>query len=880
MRVEHFNGMFQKKKWENWYNNSSKQEDIIDIKVLIVLFIIAMIGSMFKIELVFGITFDLTSVFFMLIFLMFGQKKTIIVIAITGVFNIFLLGEKYIFLIHIIEIITINILSKKYQKLSVIIAGVIFWGLIGIPVLTIMYLVASNTEFNGYYLFDMIFIVINCIFNIYIAEVTYIYIIKKCILKKNISITFRHIILHIITAAILIPFMLNIFTDILKTNEYISNNVYTYSSDTFNHISDEVRTWGGEKIVNLQLLGIVESLKLEDFIKEYSKNKDFNISVINNTGIEILTVKNYDRGIGDFSDYENIEVYNGDLSKMVPVSNSKIIETNWMDGFFLFKKEIEGTGLLVNIEVPISTYKDSILQEYSSQFEFLMLFVFFIGFIVMVLNKVIFNDLTKLAINTENYKSFLNDENISEWPFTDILEIRYLVDNIKKMINELKQSFKELKNSEEMLYELAYYDTLTNLPNRLFFRKTLDELVEKLDNSKKAGIIFLDLNRFKVINDSLGHDTGDKLLKEVARRLNTLKNEKIEVFRLGGDEFVILAKVDSKSEIEEIGAKILLKFEENYILDDLVLSISCSVGASIYPDDSKNINSILQYADISMYKAKDSESGRIQLFDSEIREFVLEKLVIEKEIFNALEKGEFTLYYQPKYSSETEEIASLEALIRWSSEKLGVVSPDKFISIAEESDLIFKIDKWVIVNVCKQNKKLQDAGYEKIPIAVNISAKHFATEEIEKIIIDALEISGLEAKYLIVEITEGVLIENFQIVEKIIRNLNKIGVSISIDDFGTGYSSFNQLMKLPINEVKIDRAFVQNINKEPRKASIVKSMIELAHKLDLNVVAEGVETIEEKEFLQKFKCDQLQGYLFKRPIAIDELKKFIDKRGK
>ncbi|MGL4762305.1 MAG: putative bifunctional diguanylate cyclase/phosphodiesterase [Sarcina sp.] len=882
MNLEYFNRRFQgirsqAMKASNKSNiNNCDKNSLMNFKFFIILFILAILTDIYKIELIFGISFSLASVFFILILLIIGRKKAIISVFIIGTFSIVFLGGKYIFFIHIAEILAIDVLKKKYENLSVILVAIIFWGLIGIPILGITYLIASNKMFNEYYLFDMIFIVINCLFNVYVAEIIYIYVIKKCILKEKINITFRQVILHIIIATILIPFILNIFTDIFKTNEHILQNVYTSANDTFEHISDELELWDNEEITNLKLSGIIEEFWLEEVVKSYSKNKPFNISILTQSNIKILDVKNHKRSIKNYKEYENIEVYNENLHKLVPRSSSKVIETNWIEGFFVFKEDTEKTKLTVIIEIPISIYKDKILKEYGNQFKFLIFFMIFICCIVVVLNKVIFSNLTKLAINTENYKSFLYKDSKENWPVTDILEIRYLGDNIKKMINELKQNFKEIKSSEERLYELAYYDTLTKLPNRLLFRKQLDESIGKLTKKEKICIVFLDLNRFKVINDSLGHDIGDKLLGEVAARLNELKSENIGIFRLGGDEFVIVAKIKSNTEIEKIGEDILNKFEKNFILNELILNISCSAGASIYPDDSENINTILQYADIAMYKAKEDERGKIQLFDSKLKEVVLEKLVIEKEIFNALEKEEFRLYYQPKYSPYTQEVMSLEALIRWSNKSLGVVSPGKFISIAEESDLIFKIDKWVIKNACNENKKLQDLGYKKVPVAVNISAKYFATEEMEKIVIEALKSSGLEAKYLIIEITEGVFIENFQVVANIIKNLNEIGVAISIDDFGTGYSSFNQLMKLPINEVKIDRAFVMEIDKEERKASIVRSMIELAHRLQLNVVAEGVENEREKECLKELGCDELQGYLFTRPVEIEGLKKILE----
>ena len=844
------------------------------------LVLLAVILKLFKLEIFFGISIDLSNIALILLLMIFGKNRAVLVALGVSITSILFFDGRYIDLMYVLEIYVLAIIAKKYRKLSIIICDLQFWIFIGMPIFYILGWWTNSKLLNDYYYFQLVFIFLNGIFNSFISELIYVYYVRDKIKNRRTSLTFRMILLHILTGAILIPFLTNIFVDIIKTNDYLSNNVDTYAKEVFHYISDDINSLDDRGRINLQLSSMIETGKLAKSIKIHSRYKPFNIHVLNKKNEVIVDVTNYEDEIECYDDYRKTEVYNDELYKMVPKnSTSNLINNTWINGFYIYDREIEDTGFSVIIEVPIEIYKDKITFEYISQFKFLLFFVVFIMFIAILLNKIIFNDLSKIASNTSNLSYFIDENTDINWPNSRIVEIRNLVNNIKNIGNELRWNFVEMKKSEKMLYDLAYYDTLTTLPNRLFFKKVLDESIKDYDEEEKIGIIFLDLNRFKIINDTLGHDLGDKLLRNVAKRLKTLRNDKLNVFRLGGDEFVIVCSIEQKSDLEIIGEKIVDKFKKSFVLNGVVLNVTCSLGASVYPDDSEDINNIIQYADIAMYIAKEEEDKKIHLFNDEMKEIFIEKLTIEKEIFNALENDEFTLYYQPKYDAKTEKVKSIEALIRWSSNSLGVVPPDKFISIAEESGLILTIDKWVMIKACIENKRLQDEGYAKVPIAVNISAKHFNGEEIERLVRHALDISGLDAKYLIIEITEGVLIKKVEIVQQIIKNLNSLGVSISIDDFGKGYSSFNQLMTLPINELKIDKVFIRDIQNDEKRASIVKTMVELAHRLELNVVAEGIETNEEKEIAKAMGCDELQGYLFAKPVTLEELKKILKQGG-
>lgn len=847
-----------------------------NLGLFIVLTILAITFKFSKVELFFGIVIDFTSTFLLLILLLFGFKRTLITTITLIVTYIIFFNGAYIEIISIVEIVIISYLFSKNKKSNIVANEFIIWIVFGILITVSILFIRDINRLDEYYYFELFFIALNGFLNAFLADVTYIYIVRKKVYKKKFMVEYKEIIVHILTGAILIPFIINICIDLVNSYEYISSTTEAAANEVYYNIVDELEGWNEKNIINLKLAGIIEMGLLEESIIKSTRYKPFNMHIIDESNNrEILDIQNYDRSIENYEEYNSYNITNN-LNKLINKKNDlRLMYNSWNERYLVYNNKIENLGLEVVIEIPIEIYKDRIIGEYLSQFKFLIVFALLILSIAIIINKTIFNNLYKLSMYTRDLPNKLEEDIEINWPNSNILEINLLTNNIKNMFQTMKYNFVEINKSQEKLYELAYYDTLTMLPNRLYFKKYLDEIVTEINEGNKICVIFIDLNRFKIINDTWGHAIGDKLLNEVSRRLKSLQNDEFNIFRLGGDEFVIVANVNSKEEIVECGNSIMGLFKESFKIDDLVLNTSCSIGVSVYPDDDKNIDTIIKYADIAMYESKYNGGNYIQLFNDKIKKKVIEKIVIEEKINSALENNQFTLYYQPKVSGIGKGIKSIEALIRWTSDELGIVSPDKFIPIAEESNLILEIDKWVILKACIENKILQNECSEKMPVSVNISAKHFADKELLDIVKNALEISGLEAKYLIIEITEGVLIKNVDVVRELIEGLKDIGVLISIDDFGKGYSSLNQLMVLPIDEVKIDRDFIREINNDTKKKSIVKLIVELAHSLNLNVVAEGIETNEEKLYLESIGCDELQGYLFSRPVKLDEFRMML-----
>ncbi|RXT08969.1 EAL domain-containing protein [Ammoniphilus sp. CFH 90114] len=434
----------------------------------------------------------------------------------------------------------------------------------------------------------------------------------------------------------------------------------------------------------------------------------------------------------------------------------------------------------------------------------------------------------------------------------------------------------ERKKSEEHLKFLAHYDVLTELPNRFLFQDRLTQaLLQAQRLGRQVAVMFLDLDRFKWINDTYGHGIGDQLLQSVANRLKKCVRKSDTVARLGGDEFtVILSTIQQAKDAAKVAEKIAQALSQPFQLEENEFFITTSIGISVYPADGRNLETLIKNADAAMYCAKEL-GNNYQFFTTEMKETTTEKIMLENSLHKALDRHEFMVYYQPQVDIHTREIISMEALIRWNHPEMGVVSPAEFIPLAEETGLIVQIGEWVLETVCRQNKAWQDNGYKPMKIAVNLSPRQLQDKGLLKTISRILRETKLDPSYLELEITEGISIHHIDSIIKIIDGIRDLGVTVSIDDFGTGYSSLSYLKQYRIDRLKIDRSFVKDILTDPRNAAIAKAIIELAHGLELNVVAEGIESEEELHFFKDNRCDAVQGYLFYKPMPIQEVESML-----
>lgn len=434
------------------------------------------------------------------------------------------------------------------------------------------------------------------------------------------------------------------------------------------------------------------------------------------------------------------------------------------------------------------------------------------------------------------------------------------------------------KQHEEIISYQAYHDALTGLPNRvLFFEKLTAALSYAVSTKQMLAVLFIDLDRFKVINDTLGHEIGDRLLQDVASRLKGCIDENDTLARMGGDEFtVLLTKTSNIEEIILIVEKIINSLKPVFLsANGQELYITPSIGISIYPTDGKDAQTLLKNADTAMYRAKEHGRNNYQLFTPSMNVKAFERLLLENNLRQALNKEQFLLYYQPQIDTNTGRITGIEALLRWNHAEMGIVYPDEFISLAEETGLILPISEWVMKNACMQNKQLQDMGFEPVVMSINLSALQFRQKNLVTLLDNVLKESGLDPSYLELEITETIAMQDVEHSIGMLKELRQLGVRIAIDDFGTGYSSLNYLKLFPIDKLKIDQSFVKDITTNMDSASIVTAIIAIAHNLKLKVIAEGVETEEQFAFLQKHQCEKVQGYYFYRALPPEELIKVL-----
>ncbi|SIN90490.1 GGDEF/EAL-containing response regulator [Halodesulfovibrio marinisediminis] len=428
----------------------------------------------------------------------------------------------------------------------------------------------------------------------------------------------------------------------------------------------------------------------------------------------------------------------------------------------------------------------------------------------------------------------------------------------------------ELKAQKEIVAHQAYHDELTSLPNRFYIMNFLHELLEQDSGETKFCLLFIDLDNFKRINDSLGHDLGDQLLKLVATRLEEVIGGNGKVARVGGDEFlVLLPNVTEEHIISRHAEQLNRVFKEPFYIASHKLHLSVTIGITCYPDDGHDANTLLTRSDIAMYRAKEQKRSSWMRFDSRMLEQVKERLKLERLIRDGLERHEFIPYFQPRFDVQTGEIVGAEALVRWIREDGSVGNPAEFIPVAEETGLVRDLGEQVLIDSCKQMHAWHEMGYSYLTISVNISAVQF-TEDLYTTVRSVIEESGINPEKLELEITETIMMKNLDKTAQILRELAQLGVKIVIDDFGTGYSSLYYLKIFPIDILKIDRTFIDGIPEDENDGNIVSAILSMAKQMKLHVVAEGVETDEQLVFLQHHQCEEAQGFLFSKPVAADD----------
>lgn len=471
------------------------------------------------------------------------------------------------------------------------------------------------------------------------------------------------------------------------------------------------------------------------------------------------------------------------------------------------------------------------------------------------------------------YRDALDSHERLEAAYEEIIATE---DELRRQFTQLMENQQKLAESEEKLQHLAYHDPLTGLPNRHALFELADKELACGTAVHQGALLFVDIDNFKYINDTLGHAFGDCLIDQTGKRLAEIIGEKGKIYRFGGDEFIVLLRSVCREEAMSSAAAVLSAFKEAVDIDGRLLRISMSIGVSLYPDHGKDVMELVQCADIAMYQAKGEGKSNSVVFETQLTDTFNERMNIENRLYSAMENGEFQLVYQPQVDLVRNRVTGLEALIRWHNPELGHVSPLKFIRVAEDTNFIIPLGAWILGEACAFLKSLHEAGYEELTMSVNISMPQLLQTEFNELVMETLSSCGLAPWHLELELTETVLVESYDHVRPKLNALRDQQVKIALDDFGTGYSSLSYLTHLPISTLKIDKSFIDFLSTDTLQASLVEEIIQIGRRMNLSVVAEGVETRDQLERLSDKGCDKIQGYYFSRPLPPREIVTLLD----
>lgn len=465
-----------------------------------------------------------------------------------------------------------------------------------------------------------------------------------------------------------------------------------------------------------------------------------------------------------------------------------------------------------------------------------------------------------------------------------LLFIIYLSLNIKKrkeMESNVELMNNQLLATQDELQLMAYYDGVVDLPNRNMFYKVMKE---KLDttfiNQLMGSILYMDIDNFKDINDTYGHDFGNLFLKRVSERLKSIeciKGKENHIFRLSGDEYIVILENKDEDQTEKIALEIQNLFTQPFIILIEEIRATISMGIVFFPKDGYTVDEIFKKADLAMYKVKELGKNGYKIYEKEMETEVTKRVLLENNLRNALGKNEFILNYQPQIDLKSEEVVGFESLLRWNSSEYGLVSPRDFIPVAEETGEIVEIGEWILKEACLFAIRVSEKYQKKIEVSVNISPVQLKKSNFTDMVKRVLSETGAKSCLLGIEVTETTLMESFEDSIEKLEELSKMGIKIYLDDFGTGYSSLNYLLRLPINTLKIDKSFIDDMMTEHKGGKIISQIIDLAHDIDLDVVAEGVEQEEQLSILKRFNCDAVQGYIYSKPLSEEDVYKYLDK---
>lgn len=876
--------------------------------LFVILTVLTAVFSVIGLEFSYGAEFMLCGATLLIMLVLYGSHWAAIMALIIGLGFYFSGYGSFILLLIGLEMILVGYMYER-KRGFLLLWDSLFWFGIGAPLAAVLFCLQTN-EYNAEALLQYFMFAMSGLLNALIADVVVTYMPWKRLLPdlRTKPVYLNELLMHLSVAIVFIPFLLNMLIDSRDMQQDIERDSLARIELQTAQITDALLQMNRKQRQGLNLGSIMETGKLHDNLKLHSQNGLLKLAAFNQKGQLVAS--------SDEVWFESNAVYMEDkvpnkspvrmaahhsqirmdaygvkssFSRILPPDRNYDYGTRrWNDGYYVLEDKLTDHPIAKVVGfIPISYFLQTTIDVYLRKFLMLFMVCLLATGVSLAVSRLIVRSLRDLEEATAGMHHKLLKDKTVKWPCIRIGEIRLLAINFRAMSDRLTEVFKEmlrmneklldqtkmLELSEEKLQHIAYYDTLTQLPNRHYFTINVERALEDADNKASSlALMFIDIDRFKHINDSLGHNVGDMLLVQVAQRLSDCLSKlsgRHLSSRYGGDEFIIMLEDSSREEVNAVAKRILQRLRESFIVQAHELFVSASIGVSLYPDNGYVYTDLLKQADTAMYAAKDGGGHSVVFYDELQPTLQPERMFMETRLYRALERRELLLHYQPIVDASGK-VTAAEVLLRWLSGDEGFISPTQFIPVAEETGLIVPIGEWVLRSACMQYRMWADAGMPAFQLAVNVSLRQLLTNDFVATIDRIIRECEFNPSDLILEITEGYVNKSTEQVNEVLYNLKKRGVQIAIDDFGTGYSSLHRLKTLPAHVLKIDRSFVRHLFADKVNTAIVQAVIQMGDSMNLKVTAEGIETPQELEQLLTLGCRQFQGYYISPPLAANE----------
>ncbi|GFN31521.1 putative bifunctional diguanylate cyclase/phosphodiesterase [Paenibacillus xylaniclasticus] len=824
----------------------------------------AYLSYLFPIHLSFGITFSIGAALLLLAASWFGWRAgALLLIVVHGLLLIFVqpLAELWP---HTLEVFLILALASRWPNIGLIGGGVLYWLLVGIPLYC-----ATNAEgglFSQESLFFVYMMASGGLCNVLVAEMITSYlspgIFKQGRVLSNRPLRLSRALIHVTLSAMIGLSVVFIISGGQSFQHTIVREINNKADIASLSVQSAVNLMSPDDQRGIRLNGYLEQVTFKQLLNNVLAADSYEAVLVLKGGEPLLHTSVGTRPMPQWLEVSNWQEYFSERKMWSPTIGNGMERngTQWKQMSFIFPIHLKSFDLYVRL--PLDTYRNEVYSVYNAQMRSCLYVTAIVAMFALLIYRFFGSGIRRLAVVSEGIPDKVKAGIAPEWPHSKLEEINSLVDNFRVVTEKLSSMLMESR-------EQAYFDPLTGLPNRRHFNEQLQNTLNNAQQDQDVHVVFIDLDRFKHINDTLGHAVGDILLQQVAYRLTRMVDGRAFIARLGGDEFVLIS-VCGRAVIRDISEELLSSMELPFQIGDEELYVTLSMGISSSTISGEEAETIVKNADFAMYEAKGAGGSDYRFYSPPATD-PSKQMRLEFELRKAVERQQLQLYYMPIYDKDEEKLVSIEALLRWFHPEFGFVSPASFIPIAESCGLLKPIGEWVAAEACRQLKEWLDQGYEPAPVALNLSPTQIQQYGIVSFIEKLLADTGTPPSLLEVEITEEVFAKQPERVITELHRLKRQGIKVWIDDFGTGYSSLGMLNRLPVDGFKIDRTFVKGLHEDSDKLSIIETMMLLSKSRNWLVVAEGVETINEAQELSAIGCRLQQGYYYGQAMPASEI---------